>query len=69
MYVHFYIVYIYIFIIQAYITKCDLYFVAAVYNPYRPSRWVPRAFWNPEKRGGIGSLGGQWLQEEKNLYF
>lgn len=30
----------------------------AAYNPYRPSRWVPRAFWNPEKRGGIGSLGG-----------
>ncbi|XP_023329320.1 uncharacterized protein LOC111702030 [Eurytemora carolleeae] len=26
------------------------------YTPYRPSRWVPRAFWHPEKRG-INSAG------------
>merc|ERR1712107_165733 len=26
------------------------------YTPYRPYRWVPRAFWNPDKRG-INSAG------------
>ena len=26
------------------------------YKPYRPSRWVPRAFWRPSKRG-VNSAG------------
>jgi len=33
------------------------------YSPYRPSRWVPRAFWNPEIKRGISSAG---LQEMWN---